>query len=99
MGRASPGVKREQHCNRHGRQQLLRSSAAVIFISALVVRVARMRARAPIIAKVRCMLQIQEVARLQPVSWRRLGIFPMVNASVIICVSTKVFCTPVLFGG
>ena len=58
MGKASPGVERERHHNRDGRRQLLRSSAAAVFILPLIARVARMRARAPIIAKVRCMLRL-----------------------------------------
>ena len=103
MGRALPGVERERHRNCNGWRQLLRLSAAAVFILPLVKRVARMRAHAPIVAEVRCMLQLQKVARrkgrrrLQPVRWHRLGIFPVVNASII-CVSTEVFCTPVLFG-
>ncbi len=62
VGRVLPGVEHEWQRNRDGRRQLLRSSAAAVFILPLVVRVARMRARAPIIAKVRCMLQLQEVS-------------------------------------
>ena len=85
MGRALPRVKRERHHNCDGQRQLLHSSAAAVFILSLVAHVVRMRARAPIIAKV---LRLQEVARrrgrwrLQPVSWRRLGVRPMINASV-----------------
>ena len=58
MGRASPKVERKQHCNCDGRWQLLRLSAAAVFILPCV---ARMQARAPIVAEVRCMLLLQEV--------------------------------------
>jgi hypothetical protein len=60
MGRVSPGVVRERHCNRNERQQLLRSSAATVFILPFDVRVARMRAHAPIITEV---LRLQKVTR------------------------------------
>ena len=62
MRRALPGVERKRHRNCDERRQLLRLSAAAVFILPLVARVVRMRARAPIVAKVRCMLQLQEVA-------------------------------------
>ena len=62
MGRASPGVERKRHRNRDGRRQLLRSSAAAVFILPLVTGVMRMWACAPILATVRCMLQLQEVS-------------------------------------
>ena len=62
MGKASPGVERDRHHNRDGRRQLLRSSAAAVFILPLVTGVMRMWACAPIIAEVRCMLRLQEVA-------------------------------------
>ena len=62
MGRAQPGVERKRHHNRDGRRQLLRSIAAAVFILPLIARIARMRAHAPIVAKVRCMLQLQEGA-------------------------------------
>ena len=56
VGRASPRVERKRQRNCDGRWQLLRSSAATVFILLLVALVARMRAHAPIIAEVRCML-------------------------------------------
>ena len=40
MRRVSPGVVRERHCNRNERRQLLRSSAATVFILPFDVRVA-----------------------------------------------------------
>ncbi len=58
MGRVSLGVERKRHRNRNERQQLLRSSAATVFILPFDARVARMWARAPIITKV---LRLQEV--------------------------------------
>ncbi len=60
MGRVSPGVERERHRNRNERRQLLRLSAATVFILPFDARVARMRAHAPIITKV---LGLQEVTR------------------------------------
>ena len=62
VGRVLPGVERKWQCNCDGWLQLLRSSAAAIFILSLVACVMRMWVRAPIIAKVRCMLGLQEVA-------------------------------------
>ncbi len=87
MERVSPGVERERHRNRNERQQLLRLSTATVFILPFDARVARMRARAPIITEV---LRLQEVTRrrgrwrLQPISWRCLGLRPMVNSSAIL---------------
>ncbi len=43
MGRVSPGVERERHRNHNERRQLLRSSAATVFILTFDVCVARMR--------------------------------------------------------
>ncbi len=60
MGRVLPGVKRERHRNRNERRQLLRLSAATVFILPFDARVMRMRARAPIITKV---LGLQEVTQ------------------------------------
>ncbi len=62
VGRALPRVERKRQRNRDGRRQLLRSSAAAVFILPLVTGVMRMWACAPIIAEVRCMLQLQEVS-------------------------------------
>ena len=62
MGKVLPGVEHKQQHNRDGRRQLLRSSAAAVFILPLVTGVVRMWACAPIIAKVRRMLQLQEVS-------------------------------------
>ncbi len=53
VGRVLPGVEHKQQHNCNGWWQLLRLSAVAVFIVPLVVRVMRMRARAPIIAKVR----------------------------------------------